>query len=100
MVARGAFRKDIGIMVVAGVLHSEWNENVFLQERFVGFSCDMLENRPEKKKSGVVVVELRAGLELQVAAAEFFHEILDGVVVARRVGKEFGVVGIAGDTGR
>jgi len=44
-------------------------------------------------------VELRAGLELQVAAAEFFYKIVDGVVVARNVGKEFGIVGVAGDTG-
>jgi hypothetical protein len=44
-------------------------------------------------------VELRAGLELQVATAEFFDEIIDGVVVARDVGKEFGIVGVAGDTG-
>ena len=60
----------------------------------------MLENRSEKEKSGIVVVELSAGLELQVAAAEFFHEIVDDVVVARNVGKEFGIVGVAGDTGR
>ncbi len=86
-------------MVVAGVLHSEWDENFFLQECFVAFSCNTLENRSEKEKPGIVVVELRTGLELQVAAAEFFYKIVDGVVVARNVGKEFGIVGVAGDTG-
>ena len=60
----------------------------------------MLENRTEKEISRVVVVELRAGLELQIAAAEFLHEILYWVGVARHFGKELRVVGIAGDTGR
>ena len=45
-------------------------------------------------------MELRAGRELQVATTECFHKIVDGVVVARNVGKEFGIVGIAWDAGR
>src|SRR5256884_3512508 len=90
------------MVVVAGILHSKRDENVFLQERFVGFSRDMLENRPEKEISGVVVAVLRAGLELQVAATEFFHEIVDGVVAARKFSKQsrFRVVARLRDTGR
>jgi len=53
----------------------------------------------EKEVAGIVVVKFAAGLKLEVAAAEFGDEVVDGVEVARNVGEELGIVGIAGDAG-
>src|ERR1700683_3282901 len=86
-------------MILTESRDSEWYQNDFLQESLVAFSRDTLENRSQKEKSRVVIVELGAGFELQVAAAEFFHEIVDGVVVAGNFIKEFRVLSVTGNAG-
>ena len=48
----------------------------------VGLAGDMLENRAEYVIPRVVVMKLCAGVELQIAAAVFLDEILDGEIVA------------------
>jgi hypothetical protein len=59
----------------------------------------VFEDSTEDEVAGIVVVEFGAGLELEITAAKFCDEIVDGVIVTGDVGEESGVVGVTRDAG-
>ena len=99
LVAGGAFRNDGGPVVVAGVAHADRGEDVFLKQIFVFLAGDVFEDSTEDEVAGIVVVEFGAGFELEITAAKFCDEIVDGVIVTGDVGEESGVIGVTRDAG-
>src|SRR5215217_4835168 len=75
-------------MIVAGVLHSEWVEDVLLQNLLVPFASDAFDDSAEQKVTGVVVGKFGTRLELEIAAGIVFHKLVNLVGIPADVLEE------------
>ena len=101
-VARRAMRYDRGVGIVAGILHRERRENIFTDELFVGLAGDLLDEVTEQYESGIAVLELLAGLEIERLVAEAGDELFRrcGERLQLSVVRETGEVRNAGTVGQ
>src|SRR5215470_12120541 len=77
-VSRSAVRDDRGIRVVAGVLHAQRLEDVFLQEILVGLSADFLDQVARQRVARIVVLPIFSGMKLQGLVSEARDEFFRG----------------------
>src|SRR5687768_10620851 len=87
------------MVVIAGILHTQWIQNHFPESPFISLSGNFFYYCSQQKITGVVVGELATRLEFQVIAGVLLDKIFDRKGIATDIIKKAGQAGITRNAG-